>query len=164
MCMWDGGDGPEVARHRTVRARKPHQCTECGRTIEVGEQYQYDFQVYDGSPGTWHTCQHCRVAQQWLIRECGGYLIEGTWEDIQEHITEYPKLKRPLGRLLASRDKKWRMPDGTLMPLPGVLFLMGLIERGWRCYRRYHLRHRPLTAREITLAEAFTSYTGADNA
>ena len=120
MCMWDGGDGPQVADHRVVRARKSHRCAECGRVIEVGETYHYDFQVYDGCPGTWHTCQHCRVAQQRLIRECGGYLIEGTWEDVEEHTREYPKTMMPLGRLIVGKNRKWRARDGGLVPIPAV--------------------------------------------
>lgn len=120
MCMWDVGDGPQVYRHRVVKARKPHTCVECGRQIEIGERYHYDFQVYDGDPFCAHTCEHCRVAEKWLIRECGGYLIHAVWEDIRDHIVEYPRLRFPLGRLMVRMNKKWRDANGSLFPLPAV--------------------------------------------
>lgn len=121
MCMWYGGDGPTVSSHKEVTARKSHRCGECGRDIAVGERYHYGFQVYDGSAYSAHTCSHCRVAQQWLIRECGGYLIHGTWEDIQEHMTEYPTLRLPLGRLVVQANRKWKHKrTGALVPVPLV--------------------------------------------
>jgi len=117
MCMYDGCENEaKFYRHSVHVARKDHKCVECGRVILRGEQYHYDFQVYDTWPSSsYHTCLHCRVAQQWLIRECGGYLIEGTWEDIREHIQEYPALRFPLGRLVVGARHKW-----AGMPVPPV--------------------------------------------
>lgn len=116
MCMWDGYDDyPSVHRGKDVVARKEHRCCECGRKIGIGECYHYAFQIYDGDPYQFHTCAHCLVAQAWLKRECGGFLIEGTWEDIAKHISEYPSLLFPLGRLMVGYRKKW-----LGMPIPAV--------------------------------------------
>ena len=121
MCMYDEDeDSPQVHRNAVRRAAKPHKCCECGRRIAVGEIYRYDFQVYDGFAGSWHTCAHCRVAQEWLVRECGGYLIEGTWEDIAEHVREYAALRFPLGRLMVRRRANWLDREGHLVPVPPV--------------------------------------------
>ena len=121
MCMYDGyGDSPTVSSHRQHRARKAHKCVECGRDIVVGEMYHYDFQIYEGWPFTSHTCKHCRVAQSWLIRECGGYMIKGTWEDIAEHIREYPSLRFPLGRLVLGARRKWKAANDALVAVPLV--------------------------------------------
>lgn len=122
MCMWDEYDGGvSCSSSRYVKAaRKEHLCTECGRVIAIGEAYRYNFGVYEGDAYSVHTCRHCQVAEQWLVRECGGYLFESVWEDIGEHIHEYPLLKRSLGRMDKNRRKKWRLPDGSLMPVPRV--------------------------------------------
>lgn len=108
MCMIDGCDEyAEVSSQKIVVARKQHTCCECGRKISPGERYRYAFQIYERSPYQYHTCEHCQVAQSWLTRECGGYLIHGTWEDIAEHAREYPALRFPLGRLLVGARRKW---------------------------------------------------------
>ena len=120
MCMWEGGDLPEIYRSSIRRAAKAHKCVECGRIIAVGETYRYDFQVYEGDAYSFRTCAHCQVAQAWLRRECGGYLIEGTWEDIAEHITEYPELRFPLGRLIVQSRKKWQGRDGGIVAIPPI--------------------------------------------
>ena len=120
MCMWDdSGDGPQFGRSVMRRAAKGHRCAECGRDIEPGEHYHYAFQVYEGDAYSWHTCSHCCVAQEWLMRECGGYVIGAVWEDISEHVREYPVLRFPLGRLLVGRRHKW-MRLGVLLPVPTV--------------------------------------------
>ena len=119
MCMWDGADDPQFWKAAVRRASKRHRCVECGRDIESREHYHYVFQVYEGDAYSFHTCSHCCIAQQWLIRECGGYLIEAVWEDISEHVREYPVLRFPLGHLLVGRRHKW-MRLGVLLPVPTV--------------------------------------------
>ncbi len=58
MCFTDF-DGPSVFRASRHRARKPHKCTECGRTIEPGERYQIAWGVWNGQPETFRTCREC---------------------------------------------------------------------------------------------------------
>lgn len=120
MCMWDRGDSPSVYRACERVAKKPHKCNECSREIAVGERHRYVFMVYDGYPYTGRACAHCGVAQEWLARECGGYLWDGLWEDIRQHLEEYPALYWPLGRLYAGYRRRWCRRDGSLMMIPCV--------------------------------------------
>lgn len=123
MCMYDGMeyDPPTVSTTTTLRARKEHKCIECRRTIRPGEQYQRVFQVYDGHVGTYKTCTHCLIGQQWLVENCGGYVFEGVWDDYAEHVREYPMLAPHLVRLLVSSRRKWERFDRRgLMAIPHV--------------------------------------------
>ena len=140
MCMWDGGeDGPSVYRCKVQHTRKKRRCGECSRHIAIGETYQNVFMVYDGSPGTWIMCAHCMVAAQWLVANCGGYLLHGVWEDIHEHIVEYRGAEqyRPvehgLRRLEIGRKRRWARFDGAgLMAvqwMPPVVEEVGKIAR-----------------------------------
>ncbi len=120
MCMADyGGDRPSIYRAKTARTRKDRRCEECGRAIAVGERYQNAFMVHDGYGSTWVTCEHCIVAMDWLVENCGGFLHGGVWEDLEEHITEYPTIAFPLSRLSVARRRKWMRFDGAgLMVVP----------------------------------------------
>jgi predicted RNA-binding Zn-ribbon protein involved in translation (DUF1610 family) len=45
--------------HRAPRARKPHTCTSCGKTIEPGERYHDDGYTEDGDFRHDKTCEDC---------------------------------------------------------------------------------------------------------
>lgn len=122
MCRIDFCDDMPSVSSETVRtARKAHRCNECGRDIHPGEQYRSLFQVYDGSPGTFKTCQHCRVAQTWLIENCGGYMIEDVYSEMKEHAEEYPDMRVPLYRIAVGMKRHWRRFDSAgLMALPAM--------------------------------------------
>jgi hypothetical protein len=133
MCMAEGADPASVYREKIVTARKQHRCDECGRPIECGERYQYVFAIWEGSPGAYHTCQHCLVAQDWLRAECGGWLFEGVEEDISEHVMGAGAVfdaVRGYGsgpaRLVVGIRRKWRRFDGAgLMPIPSAPAISG---------------------------------------
>lgn len=126
MCMIDYADGcNEFSSTTAHRARKQHKCDECRRFIEPGETYTYHSWKFDGDFSTSKTCQHCQVACDWLSTNCGGYLVLGVYEDIQEHVSEYrgdavcvPRLKR----LELGMQRKWQIRrgprKGQLMPIP----------------------------------------------
>jgi len=125
MCMWDGyEDSPSVYRSKIQRTRKERKCGECNRKIAIGEPYQNVFMVYDGAPRTFVMCQHCLVAATWLVENCGGYLLEGVWEDVHSHVSElhrpqYRAVYRGLRRLEVGRERQWQRFDQTgLMALP----------------------------------------------
>ncbi len=78
----------EVSRKlqkKTVIARKPHICGECGAEINPGTRYELYKGVYDGSIFTCKTCLDCVS-----IRECffqNGISQFGTLlDDVYEHI------------------------------------------------------------------------------
>jgi hypothetical protein len=126
MCMVDGADGcNEFSRTTHHTARKEHKCAECHRAIEPGERYTYDSWKYDGDFASSKRCAHCNVSAQWLRENCGGFLIYGIYEDIQEHVSEYrgdaicvPRLKR----LEIGMQRRWKIrrgpKKGQLMPIP----------------------------------------------
>lgn len=126
MCMIDGADGyNEFSSTSTHRARKQHKCDECHRVISSGETYVYHTWKGDGEFGTAKTCQHCKIACDWLSENCGGYLVFGIYEDIQEHVSEYrgqAACVSRLKRIEVGMSRKWtirRGPrKGQLMPLP----------------------------------------------
>lgn len=132
MCMIDHGDmDPRGFSHtRMVRARRPHRCCECSRTIMPGEVYERTKALYEGRFDTYHACAHCVPAKAWLSDNCGGYVFMGVWEDIAEHVQEYRRLTFPLGRLLVASRRGWQRFDKTglmaVLPVPPTLEQVGL--------------------------------------
>lgn len=127
MCMVDGAyDGPnEFSRTTQHTARKEHRCGECHRTIYPGERYTYASWKFDGDFSSAKMCRHCSVAADWLNENCGGFLISGIREDIQQHVSDYrgdaacvPRLKR----IDVGMRRKWKVgygaKRGQLMPIP----------------------------------------------
>jgi len=49
------------------RARKPHQCYECGRTIQKGEIYQKTTGIFQGDPFTHKQCAGCTSLRERII-------------------------------------------------------------------------------------------------
>jgi hypothetical protein len=118
MCMIDYGDGTvTLIRDEVRKARKQHGCSECGRTIDPGEKYRFEFYTFDGQRTSHRTCAHCQVVRGWLWDECGGWLYGGVEEDFREHAHEgYYGID--LLRLVVAQSKNWRRPDGSLRPVP----------------------------------------------
>jgi len=119
MCMIDEADGRlEFYNARMVIARKPHRCGECGREINRGETYHAASGKFEDKVDTYRTCAHCRVAGEWLERECGGHLIGDIEEDIWDHCLE-GVYGFDLARLVAGMRRKWQRFDGRgLMAIP----------------------------------------------
>lgn len=131
MCMFDSAscDPPVVYKKRNVKsARNPHKCVECGRVIERGEPYRYVFMIYEGDRINERTCAHCSVAQDWLVRECDGFLHECVLEDLHEHVIGVGHVfdvERGYGsgpaRLVVGMRRKWRRFSGPgLMAVPAL--------------------------------------------
>ena len=118
MCFIDDGDSATVWRETSHRAAKAHKCAECSREIQPGERYWSVFAIWDGDPGTYKTCAHCRVGQDWLKRNCGGFMHQGLLEEMEEHAEEYPHLALGLLRIKVGIRRRWRRFDGAgLMPV-----------------------------------------------
>lgn len=120
MCNVDNADeSVTVLSDTRPRARKPHRCDECARTIEPGEAYRRHSFVFEGRVGCSKCCTHCEVARAWLRDECGGWIYGGVLEDIAEHVHDHgygPDLEA----LLAHMRSQWRGPDGSLLAVPDV--------------------------------------------
>lgn len=52
-------ESPSMYSASTPKAIKLHSCDECGRAIHIGERYEKVVAVWDGSFGTYRTCQRC---------------------------------------------------------------------------------------------------------
>ena len=125
MCMIDNAEGSWARFDSGLRtARKRHQCCECHRSIEPGEQYEYasGLDTYDVC-GWVHfkTCRHCIAAREWLTKVCGGWLYEGVLEDLDEHRIETQYNPRWLNIAVSGMRNRWRNKDGSMrrpMSLP----------------------------------------------
>lgn len=125
MCSIDG-DYPEVYFACDPKARIPHKCTECNRTINPGETYRRAFSVYDGMVDTYKTCVHCQVGQAWLIENCNGFMHHGLADEMQEHAETYPDQKFGFLRIKAGMLRKWQRFDGAgLVPVPPMPAAVG---------------------------------------
>jgi len=97
MCGCDYEDGPSVLNEKFVKAKKSYKCCECGARINIGDEYQYTFGVWDGLASTYHTCEACAGVEISLsaMGFCFsyGYLREAYWEYLHEYLglTEFPK-------------------------------------------------------------------------
>ncbi len=86
-CGFSGGvdDYATVLSDKVQKARKPHQCGECLRTIEPGEDYRVEKTLYEGRVDTIKTCLDCISLRKHL---CEDYYYGGVRELVREGIGE----------------------------------------------------------------------------
>lgn len=107
MCFIDMADGLVTVLSDThPKARKPHRCIECGRTIPPGERYERIVVKFDGTIHTYRTCAHCEEARNWLLWECSGWLYHGVYDDLAEHVYEGDAWKYKAAGILAGAMRK----------------------------------------------------------
>lgn len=84
MCYY--GDGPDFYSERTPRARKPHRCFECGRTIPTGDTYRLIAGKWDGEFDQYRIHAECYA----LAERLGDLMCGGEWAfgQVLEHLTE----------------------------------------------------------------------------
>ena len=112
-CYCDG-DSPEFFSETVNTARKAHRCSECGRAIEVGEQYENVAGKWDGDFSTFKTCLRCRAVRLYVIEHvpcfCWTYtdLLNDARETVADYSRELPGMWFGFGRLLvaATRHRK----------------------------------------------------------
>lgn len=115
MCRIDDAERCEFFTEREVAARKPHRCVECHRIIAAGEMHNYAVYKVDGVFGSDRTCLQCKQASQWMVKQCGGYVISSLLEDLVEHWREAGIHTRELARLIWGIRRKWRKRNGEMM-------------------------------------------------
>ena len=82
-CICDRPDEMEQLLSRSQRvARKPHECGECGHTIDPGDTYEVDATVFDGEFCTHKTCLPCVRVRDSMFA-CG-WVYGEVWRDIHE--------------------------------------------------------------------------------
>lgn len=116
------------------RARKQHQCKECGRVIGSGETYRYWTvidQEYGGGPETEKMCQHCwntielgagftGCPKAWWweqVHDLNAYDEGGFVADIVREHTLTVGQRRAMIRCVRGYRKRWRDSNGDLLPL-----------------------------------------------
>jgi hypothetical protein len=116
--MIDDADEWKFFSQETRKARKQHDCTECGRMIEAGESYRLSNGLMDQRWLRYKTCAHCQTLCDWLQVICNGYLFTAVHEDFRNHWLEEPTLHSPWMRRAIYRAKRsWRAPEGSLHPV-----------------------------------------------
>ena len=105
MCAIDY-DEPTFYCEKTVISRKDHICCECFRLIRKKESYKNVFGVWEGKTSVFKTCSNCLIPQEWLRKECNGFLHGNLEDEILEHAEEYRKMF--LYRWLIGIRRKWQ--------------------------------------------------------
>lgn len=111
------------------KARKLHNCMECGREIQSGESYFYQTSVMDGSHVyTWKMCAHCRatitLASQMTDCPETWYWEMAIGTDEETHTGDALTHDLPSGgrvallRCIVSKRRKWRATSGGLVDVP----------------------------------------------
>ena len=83
-CKYHPDDYPEsVVLKRVVhRARKAHECCECGETIQPGQRYLHEAIICDGCLDSYKTCLTCVAVGTDLLR-CG-WTYGDMWTQIHQ--------------------------------------------------------------------------------
>lgn len=86
--MCDCSDyAPTFYARKIVKGRKEHQCDECLRIIESGEQHEYAKGLWEGDFLQFRTCQTCRAMVEEIGLEC--YCHGSLMDEIVE--LDYPE-------------------------------------------------------------------------
>ena len=81
-CSTDDFESPSCYRQLTRKARKEHECCECGEAIVVGQKYEETTGVWAGDPERYRTCLPCaRIRDTYCAH---GYIHMMLRETIQE--------------------------------------------------------------------------------
>jgi hypothetical protein len=98
-----------------VKARKPHRCCECGRSITPGTNYKYVSGKYEGEFFTCKTCLPCDEILR--VFSCGGSVMhECLWEDMRDYVFDqlttanecFRKLSPPAKEFLLIKWQQWK--------------------------------------------------------
>ncbi len=119
------GDG--LACTITPRARKPHRCEECGRTIQPGEIYERYAGTWEGSFFTNIACHQCAELRR-AVNKVDDYYSEGyygglsdwiwqrMWVELPESVWSNDGRLVPLLRLVAGFESRWKTKSGAPWP------------------------------------------------
>ena len=96
------------------RAKRDHECSDCGRTISPGETYRRGVGFDDGTAWTWKDCAHCEAILSLYDLSWDGAYNDGTfyaWAT-DEH-GDWSEVRDAAGYLM-----HWRTQSGALLPIP----------------------------------------------
>lgn len=75
---------PSFVKTKMTKAAKEHICTECERTIEKGETYEYVVGSWHKELRTYRTCPDCLSIRKELFDD--DWYYEFIWEDLERHV------------------------------------------------------------------------------
>ncbi len=106
MCYID--EPSDVWSETTVRARKPHRCFECDRTIPAGVRYVRFGSLFDGHWDTFRMHYECRVLWGSMAGDlCGkpGFVMAGGLEEELDQYAGEPAVEPYRARFEAIKAK-----------------------------------------------------------
>jgi hypothetical protein len=105
-----------VSYHHThPKARQPHHCWMCGRTIRPGETYMRGAALDGGTAWTWKECAHCER----LVTFINSIAYEDEYgEDL---VIEWEPATIAEARVRAQWKRRWTTLAGDLYPVPVIL-------------------------------------------
>lgn len=109
-CDFEPAQFYRAARHKSRKARR---CSECGRTIAPGEQYEHVHGKWDGEIGTFNTCQRCLALRDLVEAHipcfcwAHGDVVDGAIETARGFEHESPELMEEVSAL---KDAIYRAP------------------------------------------------------
>ncbi len=98
----DDADPVEFWKSTTMKARKPHQCAECGSPIQAGETYQRNTYKFEGEMCRDSLCAPCVEAAVEFNHRVTGML----WELFREEWSNGAHLQACVNRLTTARAKE----------------------------------------------------------
>lgn len=110
-CDIDWDEQPTFFSVSARRAKKPHKCSECRRTITKGEPYEYVAGLWDGDFNQYKTCSICLELRAYMFAHipcfCSsyGYLQSDALETLSEYASECVGLFFGAGRLIVKARK-----------------------------------------------------------
>ena len=116
VCVLNRYDDDEAEFYKTTipKARKTHQCTECGNAIQPGENYERTSAKWEETLTTYKTCLMCVEIRAKF--SCDGSWIFGTiWDELKEHLFDRLTFGCLEGLSPAAREKvleAWRKWKG----------------------------------------------------
>jgi len=85
VCLsMDYDNHNEFFSARTLKARRPHRCVECGAAIKPGEHYRKESGKSDGRLWSESTCAICIEIREAFV--CGCFVFGELYEAIQDEM------------------------------------------------------------------------------
>lgn len=121
MC-YESDDHAEFYEASIVRARKPHRCECCCKTIQVGELYHYGSGKFDGDFFTSRHCGPCVLViyRLHIIELMDGCPPQTSWypaEDAWHEILEKRRNAEYAERVPAEQRKPYDWSSLTIRPM-----------------------------------------------
>lgn len=111
MCTIDDSydDEPSVWRNTQRRARKPHVCATCRRTIAPGETYRVHVAIFDGYASTDKACADCTAVIDAFGRDhhaqfAPGSILDGLERCVDEREAGWERWGDALAAIIARRN------------------------------------------------------------